>query len=130
MEHVKTRLTLKALLEMTPYFGEVDYLRLAAKHLFLNHVKNHPKVKNLLFGEESSSSKVEVNESIVGFPTKKELENTNFDFGHFAILFVCKAICGLKGEFGFHELLDRDLIDSELQGIYNSRAWTDVGWFF
>ena len=110
-------LTLDALLAMTPILNGQDLVRLAARHLFLCHVKYQPSVRDIFFPDHCNDATYgDVIDSI-----------SRFNFDQYAILYVCQAICKLGDEYKIHTLLNEDVIDNKLKALYASPEWKKIG---
>jgi hypothetical protein len=132
-------MTVDALMSMTPIINGQDVVRLAARHVFLGHVKCQPPVRDVFFAGATADQSND-DDGAVSYgspcppgprPLMSEYEaaamTSWFDFGRYSILFAAQAICKLRDEFRIHAMLDEQLVDEQLQAIHDSSDWKKIG---
>ena len=118
-------LTLDSLLHMNPYLHGTNYIKTAAKHLFLVHIKNQPSVKEVFFHSNNRLTEQNVSKYAAVLKCLETFED--FDFDRFSILLVCQTISKIRNRLNFNELLDEEKIEELLDCVYCDEKWTNIG---
>lgn len=113
----KSRLSVDALLAMSPIVDGRDLVQMAARHLFLSLVKTQDNVREVFFPDHTKQD-----------DNLRLIDQQWFDLRRFACLYLSQTICDIKDDIaGLHRLLDENQVYTELEIMYTSHDWKKVG---
>ena len=109
------KLTLDALLRMTPYIDDKDLVAHASRQLFLSRVRSVRTVRNTFFPNHKANKYEEF------------IHPEWFEFEKFSILLVLQAIWKLKDQYQIYQMVDGPKVEESLKEMYSSPLWKKIG---
>ena len=110
---------------MTSVINGQDIVQLAARHVFVSHVKRQPRVRDIFFPTSSRQPLVDSWSPELAAMLQDNV--TWFDFSRYSVLYVAQAICKLRDQFLIHTMIDEDIVTEQLNTIHDSSDWKKIG---